>query len=89
MGCSNAGTILFEERRPRAAMPALHPARANHQYGRTKDNAPKAFAAAAIAAGAARREYSDWRDESRDEKRRAQVGEHARASALCGRALNL
>jgi hypothetical protein len=84
------GTILFEERRPRAAstMPALHPARANHQYGRTKDDAPEAFAAAAIAAHASRREHSDRGDESRNEKRRAKIGYDPGASALSGRAVN-
>src|ERR1051325_1782868 len=52
-----------------------------------KDDASKAFAAAAIAAGATRREHSDRRSQSWNEKRGAKIGEHARAVALGGRAI--
>jgi hypothetical protein len=57
---------------------------AKYQYGRKKDDAPAPLAAAAIAAGAPRRKYSDRRDENRDEKRRAKIGHDSSAAAFGG-----
>ncbi|MFN2540905.1 MAG: hypothetical protein ABR514_01885, partial [Chthoniobacterales bacterium] len=58
------------------------PARESWAYGSKKDDAPAPLAPTAIAAVAAGRKHSDRRNQSRNEKRRAQIRHYSSASAF-------
>jgi hypothetical protein len=51
-------------------------------YRRQKDNAPAAFASTAITGISPRREYPDWRNQSRRQKRRPKIRNDAREETV-------